>query len=606
MIDQTPLFLRHIARLERRRAEIEAISRRYTWARVVIFFAGGVLAWGIGQALGAAVGWMAAGVAAALFIIVVALQRRVDGWIRAMEVWRGLYAEKVARLALDWNALPLPAGAPHPADPALAFDLDLSGPRSLHHLLDTAVSKQGSARLGDWLTCPIPGVTAIGQRQAAVRELRTMHGFRNRLRLRFRLVSGEPLDGERLLAWLHAPAPEQALRRLLPWATMLALLNLALLGVWLVGAAGPFWLLSTLAYGGLYFSARGVVSEFLEAIWRLERELGKFSPLLDYLEHYRYRPGSAVQEACRPFWAAGQRPSRHLRRVQVVTALVGISANQFLGPIINFALPWDFWAAYLAMRRRQEMAERLPAWLEAFHTLEALVSLGEYAALHPECIFPDIAEGGAVLAAEGMGHPLLPAGRKVRNDLHFEQLGELYIITGSNMAGKSTFVRTLGVNLCLAYAGAPVDALRFESRPFRLYTCIRINDSLGDGFSYFYAEVRRLKGLLEALRDPAASLPLLYLIDEIFRGTNNRERLIGSQAFVRALIGQPGVGLIATHDLELAALAQEHAQAKNVHFSDQVLEGRLAFDYKLRPGVSPTTNALRIMAIEGLPIPNSE
>jgi DNA mismatch repair ATPase MutS len=167
-------------------------------------------------------------------------------------------------------------------------------------------------------------------------------------------------------------------------------------------------------------------------------------------------------------------------------------------------------------------------------------------------------------------------------------------------------VRTLGVNLCLAYAGAPVDALRFESRPFRLYTCIRINDSLGDGFSYFYAEVRRLKGLLEALRDPAASLPLLYLIDEIFRGTNNRERLIGSQAFVRALIGQPGVGLIATHDLELAALAQEHAQAKNVHFSDQVLEGRLAFDYKLRPGVSPTTNALRIMAMEGLPIPNSE
>jgi DNA mismatch repair ATPase MutS len=138
--------------------------------------------------------------------------------------------------------------------------------------------------------------------------------------------------------------------------------------------------------------------------------------------------------------------------------------------------------------------------------------------------------------------------------------------------------------------------------PFRLYTCIRISDSLDDGFSYFYAEVKRLKGLLEAIQPGPSGLPLLYLVDEIFRGTNNRERLIGSRAYVKALIGAAGVGLIATHDLDLATLAENHPQVCNVHFRDEVAGGKLTFDYLLRPGPSPTTNALKIMQIEGLPV----
>jgi DNA mismatch repair ATPase MutS len=190
----------------------------------------------------------------------------------------------------------------------------------------------------------------------------------------------------------------------------------------------------------------------------------------------------------------------------------------------------------------------------------------------------------------------------VCNDLQIEALGELVIITGSNMAGKSTFIRTVGINLCLAYAGGPVNAAVMQTIPFRLYTCIRINDSLSDGFSYFYAEVKRLKGLLEALKPDGSNQPLLYLVDEIFRGTNNRERLIGSRAYVKALIGAAGVGLIATHDLDLAALAENQPQARNLHFRDEVAGGKLAFDYILRPGPSPTTNALKIMQIEGLPV----
>jgi DNA mismatch repair ATPase MutS len=254
------------------------------------------------------------------------------------------------------------------------------------------------------------------------------------------------------------------------------------------------------------------------------------------------------------------------------------------------------------------MARLLPAWLDAFHELEALISLGEFAALNPGYTFPTIklfeekTQIHPVFMARSLGHPLLSPAQKVCNDLQIEALGELILITGSNMSGKSTFIRTVGINLCLAYAGGPVNALEMQTIPFRLYTCIRVNDSLVDGFSYFYAEVKRLKGLLDALKTDQSDMPLLYLIDEIFRGTNNRERLIGSRAYVKALIGAAGVGLIATHDLELATLSDHQPQVHNAHFRDEVSAGRLTFDYLLRSGPTPSTNALKIMANEGLPV----
>jgi DNA mismatch repair ATPase MutS len=179
--------------------------------------------------------------------------------------------------------------------------------------------------------------------------------------------------------------------------------------------------------------------------------------------------------------------------------------------------------------------------------------------------------------------------------------GEAFIVTGSNMSGKSSFLKTIGVNLCLAYAGGPVNAGSFHSALFRIFTCIKINDSIVDGFSFFYTEVKRLKALLDALQ-VNHQLPLLFLIDEIFKGTNNRERLVGSRSYIRSLIGQNGAGLIATHDLELIKLADDFPDITNCHFREKVTDGKMVFDYKLRPGPCPTTNALKIMRMEGLPV----
>jgi DNA mismatch repair ATPase MutS len=333
----------------------------------------------------------------------------------------------------------------------------------------------------------------------------------------------------------------------------------------------------------------------------MDSELGKARTLLAYVESAPLRGRPHLVQALAPIRQDEPRPSRLVQRVKWITAAVGLRSNPVLGLLLNALLPWDAIFALLAGRVRSTLADRLPAWLEALYRLEAVSGLANFADLNPDYTYPQVEAGRApVFAADGLGHPLLPPDQKVSNDFMLDQRGQVVIITGSNMAGKSTFLKTIGVNLCLAYAGGPVDARRLQIIPFRLHTCMRISDSLTDGFSYFYAEVRCLRRLLERIQ--ADGYPLLYLVDEIFRGTNNRERLIGSRAYIQALAGTAGVGFLATHDLELASLAEEYPQVTNFHFRERVEARQLIFDYRLRPGPCPTTNALTIMEMEGLPV----
>ena len=594
-MDQSQLFQRHIQRLERKLSRLEATSRGYSAVRLAVFLAGAAGSLGAAAFFSPRAGWITLGISVILFSGIAILHRRVDGWAASFRIWLEIYREQAARLALDWDNIPLPVASREASLSPLAFDLDLTGPRSLHHLLDTAISRQGSRLLADWLTSGTPEPQEIASRQAVVRELTGVPRFRNRLRLIFRKLSREPLDGEKLLEWLQTPYPEKRLRQVLPWATVLSFSNIVLFVLYSAGLLPPLWILTSVAYAAVYFSNQSLTGKFLQAVFDLDGELGKFQPLLRFLEMFPYAAHRSLKVQSAPFLVETDRPSQRLRQLKWVAAMAGLRMNPAMGVILNVLSPWDFWAAWLASGQRKRMAALLPGWLEAFHHLEALISLGEFAALHPEYTFPEVrsvqdhaekviegnSESPAVFTARAMGHPLIPSGRKVCNDLHIRNLGELLVITGSNMAGKSTFIRTVGVNLCLAYAGGPVNAAELQTRPFRLYTCIRISDSLGDGFSYFYAEVKRLKGLLDALRSEDSGMPLLYLVDEIFRGTNNRERLIGSRAYVKALIGAAGVGLIATHDLDLATLAEVHPQARNVHFRDEVTDGKLTFDYKL-------------------------
>jgi DNA mismatch repair ATPase MutS len=301
-------------------------------------------------------------------------------------------------------------------------------------------------------------------------------------------------------------------------------------------------------------------------------------------------------------------PPQLVRQAARTLHAISVKAHPLIHLAVNAVCPWDLWFTYRLQRVQAQVASHLPTWLDRLAEVEAASALATFASLHPSYRWPepltaDPQRNGAQarLSAKGLTHPLLPETHRISNDLSLESPGTVLLVTGSNMSGKSTFLRTLGINLCLAQAGAPVCADRFEWAWVRLATCIRVDDSLEAGLSFFYAEVKRLKSLLDATAD-RSSPPVLFLIDEIFKGTNNRERLIGSRSFITALSQGNGFGLVTTHDLELTDLDKTVPGLRNAHFQETVAAGALQFDYKLRPGPCPTTNALRIMELEGLPV----
>ena len=598
---------RQITRLQRRLAELSVLDNRFTWARLLVFVTGFLLSGALFFRYGPTLWLPAAVVSLAAFAVVVALHRRLSAGIRRFELWQQLKATHLARMNLDWSQLPPEQSISIPPEHPFAIDLDFIGPRSLHRLIDVAVSQGGSRQLAQWLLDNDPTIEASTARQELVRELSPLVLFRDKLALNGRLGATGDNGGwnsAHFEDWLNKPGPDRRMKSLLLGLLLLAAINAALFILNQAGLLGVWWPYTLALYFGLYLTLGRDIRDVFAAALSFQDALQQLTKLFDFLETYRYANGSRLQALCRPFLDTVSRPSLQVRRISRVVNATGLSRNPVLWLVLNALLPWDLLFAYQLHGLRRNIAAQLPRWLDVWFRLEALSSLANLHYLNPHYTFPLLHSNpeGAPFAAQELGHPLIPQQQKVRNDFRIASIGQVDLITGSNMSGKSSFLRTLGVNLRLAYAGGPVDARRLETILFRLFTSIRVTDSVTDGVSYFYAEVKRLKALLEALQAPDPR-PLFFLIDEIFRGTNNRERLLGSRAYIRQLSGKNGVGVIATHDLELVQLATELEQVNNYHFRDAVENGRMIFDYTLRPGPSPTTNALKIMAQEGLPVP---
>lgn len=602
---------RQLLRLERRSTALKQLSGRYAWLRLGIIIAGAVAGFFAMSAQNWLVFWIIAAITLVIFNIAAYFHRQVKRSIHQHNLWAQIKAAHIARMRLDWEYIPPNHPAAPPADHPFAVDLDLSGEHSIHRLLDTTVSQEGSARLLNWLLAQRPDAAVIARRQAQVRELISRTIFRDKLAMYGALAAGNRRErGQKwaagaLLRWLQdAPTAPPSNTPLLILVA-LSVLNITLAFLNALNILPALWQLTWIIYAIIFAIQWRTAGTTFEEGMALRDRIARLREVFAYLESYKHRADSQLVELCTPFQNAEHRPSAELRRLGTIIAAASIKGNLILWFVVNALIPWDIYFAGRLARAKITLAKHMPRWLEAWFDLEALCALASFAYLNPACTFPTIAKDDAVFTAREIGHPLIPDDERVSNDYAIDAIGRVTIITGSNMSGKSTFLRTLGVNLVLAYAGAPVLAAEMHTRLFRPFTCIRVSDSVTDGFSYFYAEVRRLKALLDALHadDP---LPLFFLIDEIFRGTNNRERLIGSRAYIRALAGHHGVGLISTHDLELVKLADEIPQIRNQHFREEVHEGQMIFDYILHSGPSPTTNALRIMALAGLPVEDEE
>jgi hypothetical protein len=602
---------KQIARLRRRGVFLEAISRKYWNARRVIFVAGALLALAFCNFAGSTVAWFVAALLAIVFAIVTIFHTRVRGSITRNSLLLEIKQVQIARINLDWDRIPVADPHTFIAGHPFESDLDITGERSLHRLIDCAVTKEGSERLKAWLLNPRPDALSMDHRQRLVRELRSHSVFRDKLQLLSafaRLNTGGPTrkggsthwDSKILVDWIERSGSKNLLPTLI-LLTILAVLNLICIWLWLEDVIPRIWPLVFLIYVAASLLSQSKIATAWDELQDLEKALTHFKAVFRYLESRCYHNTPGLAEICAPFGEEGKQPSIEIRKLGRLAAALGVRTNPLLALLFNVLVPWDFYFSYRLELVKKEIAHLLPRWLDAWHELESLNSLANFAYLNPGYVFPERRTGRDGFAARSLGHPLLKPDAKVCNDFELNEDQRIVILTGSNMAGKSTFLRTAGVNLALAYAGAPVNAASMQASLFRLFTCIKVSDSVQDGLSYFYAEVKRLQALLAATGS-GDELPVLFLIDEIFRGTNSRERLIGSRSYIRSLSQRRTMGLIATHDLELIKLADEIKGVTNYHFREEVFDSRMVFDYRLRPGPCPTTNALKIMRLEGLPV----
>jgi hypothetical protein len=476
-----------------------------------------------------------------------------------------------------------------------AEDLDLFGPGSLYARLCTARTPAGQEALAGWLRAPSP-LAEVKQRQQAVEELRNRVDLREALALLGEAPSG--LHSRALIDWAETPPllPEGRSWRV---AMVLSGCMLASWTIWaLLGSAAVFLvvLLPAALFG---WRLRERVRRVLSGVDAALHGLDLLAGVLALLEREAFAAPrlAALRER---LVSGGEPASRRIALLDRIAEWID-SRDNLLVRVAGPPLLFSTHLAFAVERWRRRSGPEVRRWLEAAGELEALCAIAGYAFEHPEDPFPELAETGPEFSAEGLAHPLLPSSRAVRNDVRLSAAEPLLIVSGSNMSGKSTLLRTVGVNAVLGLAGAPVRARRLRLSFLYPGATMRIHDSLREGESRFSAEIKRLRKLMDL---SAAGTPVLFLLDELLHGTNSHDRAIGAEAVVRGLVQHGAIGLITTHDLTLTSIAAA-ARGRNIHFEDRLENGRMTFDYLARDGVVTKSNALELMRLVGLPVPLS-
>jgi len=479
-----------------------------------------------------------------------------------------------------------------PAHP-YARDLDIFGKASMFELLCTVRTRAGEETLAAWLLAPAQ-VEEILARQNAIRDLKQRLKFREKLS-----VLGETVrlgvHPEALSAWGERK-PVFGARATRIATTMLALLwilSLGCWGVWHLGVVAVAMTMVNLAW------AHHIHVRLDEAAGSLEGaadDLELLAGVLALFERERFSAPMLVRIQA-ALERQGVLPSEAIHRLNSLAEYLRSRHNQ-IARFLDIFIFWSPQVVFAAERWQQQFGPRIRGWLAVVGELEALSALSSYAFEHPEDVFPEFFGEAALFDAEALAHPLLPASKAVRNDVKLGAGLQLMILSGPNMAGKSTFIRSVGLNAVLAQCGAPVRATRLRLSPLRVAASICILDSLSGGVSRFYAEIRRIKLVFDLAQQP---VPVLFLFDELLSGTNSHDRFEGTRFVVQGLIDRGAIGMVSTHDLALARIPEiMGGRATNCHFEDQFVDGKLAFDYKLKPGIVKTSNALELMRSIGL------
>jgi hypothetical protein len=587
-------YARRLSDRRARAAALAAAERRIANGRLIVFVAG------------LAVAWLAFGIGlvrpALLFVpllvffgLVLRHGRVIERRVRADRAV-AFYERGTARLEDRWAGTGNDGARFADPDHPYAQDLDLFGRGSLFELLCTARTRAGEETLARWLLAPAEPDEILARQQAAD-ELRGKLDLWEDLALIGDDIAPR-LHPEALAAWASSPPILTGtwMRAALPAAVVFFLIALVGSQMGLIGAVP---LLAAIALeAAVTLPLRGVVLRVVRATELPVHDLGLLASLLKRLEAESFRaPRLAALRAA--VETDGVPASRRIAQLERLITLLDARRNQLFAPIAPFLL-WTTQLAYAVEAWRARWGADVGHWMAAVGELEAFVSLASYAYEHPADVWPELRAEGPLFDAAALGHPLLPRDRCVPNHLRLASDRAAIVISGSNMSGKSTLLRAVGVNAVLAQAGAPVRAGGLRLSPLAVGTSMRAQDSLQEGTSRFYAEIKRIRSLVDLAAGPR---PLLFLLDEILHGTNSHDRRIGAEAIVRGLVEKGAIGLVTTHDLTLAHIAETLApRSDNMHFEDHVENGVMTFDYRIRPGVVQKSNALALMRAIGLEV----
>ena len=590
-----------ISGLNRRIDLLSRNSDKFSTVRLLVFAIGLIVSIS-GYFISNIAGWIMTLISLAAFSLVVHFHNRLLEGMRKCHAYMKIKEENLARMKVDWENIPDPVINTPPQEMTTEKDLDLFGKNSLHNLIDTAISFEGSMLLRKWISNYIPDESEIRKRQNIIREMSGLEKFRDRFILKSRLISKKHLDCNRILLWIKNSGNIELPVWLLPAASVLIFTYISLFILSAIEILPSYWILVFAFYFLIYSANQKKIGKIIEESAELENQLKKLTSLIVYVEKYSFSRYKNLEEFLNIFSDKKDSAAEKLKELQRIISALLIRENPIIRIIVNIVFPFDIFFSLKLVRVKSDIRNNIGEWTEKLNELECYISLSNFSHLNPDYSFPEILQGKEnYLEAVSLGHPLIKREVKVCNDFSFEKKNEIVIITGSNMSGKSTFLRAAGINLCLAYAGAPVNAVSLKTSLYELFTCIKVSDSVIDGISYFYAEVSRLKQLLDEFNNNN-KLQKFFLIDEIFKGTNNKERLIGSRAFIKKLSELKGTGFISTHDLELVNLADEISSIVNYHFREEIVGNKMEFDYKIHQGPCPTTNALKIMELSGLPV----
>jgi hypothetical protein len=532
-----------------------------------------------------------------LFVFIAAYHSRI---LRARDLAKramAFYHNGLARIEDRWAGTGQTGERFNDPHHVYAADLDLFGKASLFELLSTARTRMGEETLANWLLTPSV-VDQIKERHSAVRELRDQLDLREDL-----AILGEDASvgvfPEALLRW--AEAANKMKPQWIPWLAAILSVS-AVLGaaVWgILRIATPFILIVMIEAVTAY-RLRKPLEEVLHGSEQAFGDLTLLSGVLARLEQHSFHAPrlQSLQAELSSDQIAG---SHAVARLRTIVDLIHSRHNMIVG-IVNVPLMYSVQVGFAAERWRHAHGHAVRSWLRVIGEIEAVVCFANYSYEHPHDPFPEFVQDGAALF-EGIeiGHPLVPAARCVRNDVRLADGKRVFLVSGSNMSGKSTLLRTVGVNAVLAMAGAPVRAQGLRLTALHVGASIRVNDSLQDGSSRFYAEITRLRKLFDLAGDDGPSL--LFLLDELLQGTNSNDRRIGAEGIVHALLNRGAIGLVSTHDLALADIGGLlNGQLCNVHFQEEFENGRMHFDYKLRAGLVTKSNGLALMRSIGLDV----